>query len=324
MGKNKSPPSLGQPEEEMARTRLPHVQVFVLAHNRPQLLRETLFSILSQECSEFELVVSDNSTNDDVQSLIASEFEGKLAYRRRIPSLSPIRHFQKILEEANGDYVVLFHDDDRMLPGFVPVMRDFLEQFRNYSAAASNAYLHIEDRSTKRMFYPGAMTVHEIKSGTEMAHHYLDMGIFRMPFPGYMYRTAMIRGIFMDKSEGGKHSDVSFLIKVATVAPVAWLGQPLFEYRIHRGNDSWSEDVSARLSLLRYIYRTTLISKDSSIVGNYRLAYWYLWWRGPLGKRWPWRRRVVLYFLFRYGVTLPLRQPRLVFNLLRHRFYYLF
>lgn len=308
----------------MTTARPPHVQVFVLAHNRPQMLRETLLSILSQDCEEFELIVSDNSTNDAVQELIASEFANSLVYRRRNPPLSPIGHFQKLLEEANGDYIVLFHDDDLMLPSFVRVMRDFLDQFTNYSAAASNAYLRINDISTKRTFYPGAADIREIKSGTEMAHHYLDMSHFRMPFPGYMYRTAMIRGINMDKKEGGKHADVSFLTKVAAVAPVAWLGQPLFQYRIHRGNDSWSEDVPARLSLLRFIYRTTAISKKSNLVNTYRLAYWFLWWRAGLGKIKPWRRRVILRFLLLNVLTLPIRQPVLILNLLRHRFYYLF
>lgn len=303
---------------------IPKVQVFVLAHNRPQLLRETLCSILSQDCDQFELVVSDNSTNNSVEKLIASEFANRLVYRRRDPPLSPIGHFQKLLQETDADYAVLFHDDDLMLPNFVREMRDFLEQHKNYSAAASNAYLRIKDISTKRVFYPSASSFHEVANGTEMARRYLDMGGFRMPFPGYMYRTAMIRGITMDSKEGGKHADVSFLIKVAAVAPVVWLGQPLFEYRIHTGNDSWSEDVPARLSLLRFIYRTTSIPQKSNVAKTYRLAYWFLWWRAGLGKGMPWRTGVIRRFIILYGLTLPLRQPVLTFTLLRHRFYYLF
>ena len=307
----------------MTITHSPHVQVFVLAHNRPQMLRDTLHSILSQDCKEFELIVSDNSTNDEVQALIAGKFANNLLYRRRNPPLSPIDHFQKLLEEANGDYIVLFHDDDLMLPSFVRVMRDFLDQFKTYSAAASNAYLHINNISFKRTFYPGAEDIRVIMNGTDMAYHYLDLGHFRMPFPGYMYRTAMLRGITMNNKEGGKHADASFLTKVAWSAPVAWLGQPLFRYRIHRGNDSWSENVTARLSLLRFIYRTTTIQKSSYVVKTYKLAYWFLWWRSGVGKNTPWRRRVVLRFIFLYGLSLPLRQPGLIINLLRHRFYYI-
>ena len=302
----------------------PHVQVFVLAHNRPKLLRDTLHSILSQDCKEFELIVSDNSTDNAVEDLIVAEFSNTLQYRKCNPPLSPIFHFQKVLQEASGDYLVLFHDDDLMLPSFVSVMRDFLEQFKNFAGAASNAYLRINDISTKRDFYPGAEDVREIKNGTDMAYHYLDMGRFRMPFSGYMYRTGMIRGITMCDKEGGKHADVSFLTKVAAVAPVAWLGQPLFQYRVHRGNDSWSENVTARLSLLRFIYRTTTIKRGSTYVKTYKLAYWFLWWRSGMGVNTPWRRKIVFRFILLYGFSLPIRNPALILNLLRHRFYYLF
>ena len=302
----------------------PHVQVFVLAHNRPQLLRETLLSILSQDDKEFELIVSDNSTNDEVQNVIGREFADQLAYRRRIPPLSPIAHFQTVLNEANGAYTVLFHDDDVMLPSFVRVLKDFLDQNQGFSAAAPNAYLRINDKVGSRSFYPDAMDVAEIRNGEDMAYRYLDLGQFRMPFPGYMYRTSMIRGIKMDYSEGGKHSDVSFLTKVANAAPVAWLGQPLFEYRIHSGNDSWSENIPARLSLLRFIYRTTSITRKSKVVKTYKLAYWYLWWRSNKGSGKPWRRRVAFYYLLKNALMLPLSQPGLIVNVLRHRLYYLF
>lgn len=301
----------------------PNIQVFVLAHNRPQLLRETLKSILCQNSQNFELIVSDNSTNDLVKNLIVGEFDDQVIYRRRDPPLTSIEHLQKILDEADKSYVVLFHDDDLMLPSFVSEMSEFLEQNRKYSAAATNAYLHIKERATKKKFYPGAFSVIDVINGSEMARRYLDMGRFRMPFPGYMYRTASIRGVSIDSKEGGKHADVSFLIKLAEVAPVAWLGQPKFEYRIHSANDSWSENVYARLRLLRFIYSKTDISKNCKVVDTYRLAYWFLWWRDGSSQNVTWRRRIVRRFLFVRGLNLLLRQPALVLRLLKHRLYYI-
>lgn len=300
------------------------IQVFVLAHNRPILLRETLLSILDQDERDFGLIVSDNSTNDEVRELIEREFAEKLTYRRRTPPLSPIAHFQAVLDEANGEYTVLFHDDDLMLPSFVRELKDFLDQNPSFSAVAPNAYLRTNDTLSTQIFYPKAGDVIEVRSGEDMACRYLDLSQFRMPFPGYMYRTSMIRRIKMDYAEGGKHSDVSFLTKVANAAPVAWLGRPLFEYRIHGGNDSWSENIPARLSLLRFIYRTTYITRTSIVVRTYKLAYWYLWWRSHRSVSNPWRRRVVSCFLLKNTLMLPLRHPALIFNVLRHRLYYLF
>lgn len=307
----------------MTTTPTSQVQVFVLAHHRPLLLHKTLLSILSQDDREFELIVSDNSTNDSVEKLIEQEFSGQLSYRRRRPALSPIRHFQAVLEESNKDYFVLFHDDDLMQPSFVRHLREFLDQHRECSAVAPNAYLRMDDTLRSRVFYPKAAEVNKVMSGEEMATRYLDLSQFRMPFPGYMYRTTMVAGIQINPEEGGKHADVSFLCKVAGAAPVAWLGKALFEYRIHGGNDSRSESIPSRLSLLRFIYRTSGITRHSRIVGTYRLAYWYLWWRSGIGQGHPWRRSVALRYLIVNALTLPFREPRLVFNILKHRLYYL-
>jgi len=76
--------------------------------------------------------------------------------------------------------------------------------------------------------------------------------------------------------------------------------------------------------LLRFVYRTTSITRTSKVVRTYKLAYWYLWWRSHSGAGKPWRRRVAFYYLLKNALMLPLSQPGLIVNVLRHRLYYLF
>jgi cellulose synthase/poly-beta-1,6-N-acetylglucosamine synthase-like glycosyltransferase len=68
--------------------------IFILCHNRPDFTRQTLHSILAQTDKEFELIVSDNSSNDEVERVVSSEFP-QVSYRRRTPMLQPLAHFNQ-------------------------------------------------------------------------------------------------------------------------------------------------------------------------------------------------------------------------------------
>ena len=44
--------------------------VFILTHNRGEMLLETINSVLNQTCHDFKFIVSDNSSNDDTARLL--------------------------------------------------------------------------------------------------------------------------------------------------------------------------------------------------------------------------------------------------------------
>lgn len=85
--------------------------IFVLCHNRPDFTRQTLRSILDQTDGDFELVVSDNSSNDEVEQMVRAEFP-QVDLRRRVPMFRQLEHFNRCIDEAETDYFCLFHDAD--------------------------------------------------------------------------------------------------------------------------------------------------------------------------------------------------------------------
>jgi glycosyltransferase involved in cell wall biosynthesis len=274
------------------------LQLYLLSRDRPGYLRETLQSALNQTGENIEIIVSDNSERDDVAHMLAAEFP-QVRCIRRTPPLGAFDHFRTIIDEASAELVVMFHDDDVLLPGYVEALRGALDAEPTLAAVCCNAAILRGAEITDELFAPADGDV-RLRCPEDLLHHYFSLSIKGpAPFPGYMYRRSAIEGLCLDPRHGGKYSDVSFLLKVLRRGPILWLEKPLMRYRFHGHNDSATEVVGQRLRLLRYVYTTTSVTRRSPLIRQYRYRYWMSWWRGASasGARQPWRRRVVMRFL---------------------------
>jgi glycosyltransferase involved in cell wall biosynthesis len=124
------------------------LSVFLPTRNGGQLLDDCLRSILEQDDSDFELVVSDNAS-DDATPQILSEWEGHPRLRAiRQPELVDVtENWTRALRACEGDYVLMMGDDDYLLPGALRRMRELIEEwdrpdcltFEGYGFAFPNA-----------------------------------------------------------------------------------------------------------------------------------------------------------------------------------------
>ncbi len=229
------------------------LQLYILCYNRAGLAREAIRSALAQTDRQYELVISDNSTDDETQAMVAAEFP-QLDYRRRVPSLKALDHFNLCLAEASADHVCLFHDDDLLAPRWVERVREVIAAHPAAAAIGVNARIAEEGRPTRLSFQSSGAT-HEVRDPRQLAAHYFgryQLGI--APFPGYVYARARIGGLRFDPAEG-KYSDVMWLLRVVERGPLVWVAEPLMTYRLHASNDSRSESIGDRLHLLAYFKR---------------------------------------------------------------------
>ncbi|MET0335128.1 MAG: glycosyltransferase family 2 protein [Rhizobacter sp.] len=228
------------------------LQLYILCYNRAPLARQAIQSALRQT-APFHLVISDNSTDDETQAMVAAEFS-QLDYCRRVPSLKALDHFNLCIDEATAPYICLFHDDDLLDPHYVERMLAAIAARPDAVAFGTNAWI-AEDGRPLRLSFDTRGEMHAVRDARQLASHYFgryQMGI--APFPGYVYARAHLSGLRFDAA-GGKYSDVSWLLRVVARGPMVWLTAPLMTYRLHASNDSRSESIGDRLRLLAYFKR---------------------------------------------------------------------
>ncbi|WP_142392190.1 glycosyltransferase family 2 protein, partial [Bacillus thuringiensis] len=91
---------------------LPKVSILIPAYNRPYYLELALNSALNQTYENIEIIISDDSTNNEVNVMIQPylrEYECITYVENETPLVA--ENFNKCIELANGDYINFLLDD---------------------------------------------------------------------------------------------------------------------------------------------------------------------------------------------------------------------
>lgn len=218
----------------------PQLTVVLLCHNRPQLAVEAIRSILNQTNKNFRFVVSDNSSNDELQIRLKSEFPN-IARLSWFPCVPAFYHINNVIRTIETRYFVMFHDDDLMEPAYVQHILDRFERFPSAAAIGTNAYpIDMKGEIKGReLWYHGPRGDKHLTDRRDLLAQYLvnDLGGIA-PFSSYAYNLPIIRGIFTDFGAGRDYCDTLFLLEIMKRGPIVWIDKPLTRIRIHEGNQS--------------------------------------------------------------------------------------
>ena len=241
--------------------------VFVLTHNRGQLLLETINSIVAQDCSDFKFIVSDNSSNDETKQLLTeNKLINKFEYRKRDKEYSSLDHFNMCLSEVETKYFILFHDDDVMLPNMISTLYEKITS-GDYSAVACSAYTINASSEIIGIFGPQNLSDILIDNASSLIYQYLIGDIF--PYPSYMYSKEKCKSLIFVE-DAGKYSDVTWLARVAEQAPILWVSQNLMKYRMHGGQDSSAWSYIQQLKLINRMNSYVITKQQKKIYKKYR------------------------------------------------------
>lgn len=245
------------------------LDIYILSRNRPEYLKQTIDSFLNQGVQN-QLVISDNSTNNDVELLCSNSYPD-VKYIRRTPPVGVFEHLNQILDESTSEYIVLFHDDDLACPNYIESMRQVLDDNPNVGAVGCNAAI-INSKNKKGMSFLRLKNDIKINSTDLLVKKYTDFfSVGAAPFPAYMYRKSSIKSF---KLNTGKYSDVIFLLEILkNKSEIFWLKDILVHYRRHTNNDSNGESIRDRGKLRNVLKNEFGFLKNNSMIIKYRFKY---------------------------------------------------
>lgn len=247
--------------------------IYILCHNRPDDARQAILSVLKQDDRDFTLTVSDNSSNDEVEHMVKSEFP-EVHYIRRLPILPALDHFNRCIEDAQSDYFCLFHDDDLMSADFVSVIKKNMHDYPSAIAFGCNANIESFGKLALRPSFRSFRSHELISSPRDLAMRYFaraQSGI--APFPSYVYNRRLVAEQRIPV-EGGKYADVTWLLGLVSTGPIVWITKALMTYRMHASNDGNIESMRDRLRFLRYL-KQNKAEIGESVLQDYRCSFIY-------------------------------------------------
>lgn len=221
----------------------PRVSVCIPSHNAAAFLPAAIDSVLAQDYEDFELVVSDDASSDGTPAVCARYADPRFRAVRSEERLGQAGNWNRCLELARGDYVIVLHADDELLPGYLQRAAGVLDAHEDVGLVhcavehidAGGAGLHVQ-----RLFDADVVD----RDGAVLRRLLLEGCVINPA--GVMARREAFAGAgaFTDRIVWGV--DWHMWIRIALRWPVAYLAEPLARYREHGHSGTTSVMASGR------------------------------------------------------------------------------
>lgn len=93
--------------------------IAIPTYNRAELLKEAIISSLGQTFNNFELLILDNNSSDNTKDVVESFTDNRIRYHRNEQNIGMMNNWNKAVELARGDYLIILGDDDKLYPQFL-------------------------------------------------------------------------------------------------------------------------------------------------------------------------------------------------------------
>lgn len=96
------------------------ITTIIPTYRRPEVLGRAIESVLAQSYGDFNVVVYDNASQDDTESVVMgyASHDARVSYHKNPENLGPVRNMIQGVNAVQTPYYSLLNDDDFLLPGF--------------------------------------------------------------------------------------------------------------------------------------------------------------------------------------------------------------
>jgi glycosyltransferase involved in cell wall biosynthesis len=177
--------------------------VLLPTRNRLEYLRYAVETVRRQDYADWEIVISDNDSEDDIAGYVASLDDSRIRYLRTDRLIPVTDNWNNALSHSDGDYVVMLGDDDGLLPGYFSGLLAAFDTHPDADFVYVSAYFFayrgaMQDepegflRRDRNPHFGSAASPYWLERGTaeRIARGYLD---FRMPVASNMQFSLISR-----------------------------------------------------------------------------------------------------------------------------------
>ena len=219
----------------------PFFTIAIPTYNRHQLLRETLDSVLSQDFTDFEVIVGNDYTAEELTGELLGIADSRIRFINYPQNLQEVGNMNALLEMAVGRYFTWLFDDDLFEPGFLKTAHKCLVK-TSFPPALFSSFrmLKVNEEFKPRKVHNSTLGQY---SGPEFLRWYCALrpqlastcGLFDT----VRIRTEVGGAERLCSSAIGLYSEFLFLIKCGRLDRIVFIDAPFYVFRRHA--ESWSE-----------------------------------------------------------------------------------
>ncbi|MBI5208115.1 MAG: glycosyltransferase family 2 protein [Candidatus Firestonebacteria bacterium] len=109
---------------------MPLFSIVIPTCNHPDLLKSAIQSAVDQDFDDFEIIVSDNSSNHSAEPIVKQFNNKKIVYACTNNLLQVDKSWEFALLQAKGEYVCFIADDDACIPFYLSKLATVINQYK--------------------------------------------------------------------------------------------------------------------------------------------------------------------------------------------------
>ncbi len=216
---------------------------FVLPAYKAKFLKEAIDSILAQTYTNFELIIVNDASPEDLESIVKPYDDSRIQYYVNIENVGGkdlVAQWNRCLEYAKGEYVILASDDDVYFPQYLERMDYLVRKYPEVNLLRPRVQFINMEGSIIRV----GGWIADLSSPLEFAY-YKNNASSGLQFYLFKRKPLMSIGGFNNYPMAW-FSDDATVIRMANKG-VAFLGEILFSFRL--SGDSISTQCNNELML---------------------------------------------------------------------------
>jgi len=237
-------------------TRMPKVSVCIPTYKAPEFFRRVIESVIFQEYSDFEVVVTDDSPDDCVSDVLAGiDFHVPLIYEKNSEKLGAPGNWNRALGMATGEYIKILHHDDWLLtPHSLKQFVDMMETHPRAGMGFSSAEAYGQDHHLKFVHTPSESRINDLERDCNT----LFMGNLIGPPSSIIFRNTP--GLCFDENLRWL-VDIDFYIRLLQRKPFAFCREPLVGVTVESDHQVTREcENNKQVELFEHLYLFSKLS----------------------------------------------------------------
>lgn len=209
----------------------PLISVCIPTYNSARYLGDAIRSVLEQDVGDYELIIVDNASTDETDSVVASFTDARIRYSKNAINLGAPANGNLGMDYARGRFIKYLCSDDVLLPGILRKQVEMMQSHPAVGLVTSNMYVTDEHLEHKRLasFYPG------VHPGAFIVHQSLNAIQNYIGGPS----NIMVRRESLGTLRGDVRyhwvGDLAFFCSILSRADYANIDEPGVLYRRHAG-----------------------------------------------------------------------------------------
>jgi len=207
----------------------PKVTVCLPTYHKARYLPAAIASVLGQDFGDYELLIVNDASPDQTDEIVRGFEDSRIRYIRNPQNMGLVENWNRCLNLAGGEYTIIFHDDDVMLPGLLRREVEVLDG--NSKVVLVHAAAQAIDESGAVFSVAAPHTWPPLTSGLEFVTRYWTQGYVVMPSAMFRKSPALRLGAFNPALRYS--ADADLWQRLAFEGQVAYLDELLISNRVH-------------------------------------------------------------------------------------------